>query len=217
MIRFLLLGLVALTAGCSIVQMAQLDGTVTYRERIALPPQTELRVALEDVTDDATVGRLVAEQVIHPNRQVPIPFSLSYDRRAIEAHHRYRLIAEIRDEGNQLLWRTKDAEDPFKTNGAVELLVKRIGGPSQSLPTWHYRCDDADFTFAPGNDDNARLYFDNRHYEVKHVPSASGARYEGGGVMFWSKGGNGVLNVGGKTFAGCTGEPQYTAPLEDDE
>lgn len=214
-----LLGLALLATGCSTVQMAQLDGTVTYRERIALPPETELRVALEDVTADETVGRLVAEQVIHPNRQVPIPFSLSYDRRTIEAQNRYRLIAEIRNSGNQLLWRTRDAEDPFKKGdtGNIELLVKRVGGPSQPLPTWHYRCDDADFTFVPGNDDNAGLYFDNRHYEVKHVPSASGARYEGDGVMFWSKGRDGMLNVGGKTYAGCTGEPQYAAPVEDEE
>ncbi|MET0378888.1 MAG: YbaY family lipoprotein [Spongiibacteraceae bacterium] len=211
MLRILQLGLIVLLSGCASVQMSQLSGNVSYRERIALPPEAELRIALEDVSIADAPPRLVAEQLIRPTTQVPIPFALTYDARAIEADHRYRLIGEIRNSANQLLWRTKDPADPFAKAGAsnaIELVLKRVGGIDKPLPTWHYRCDDVDFTFVPGSDDNAGLYFDNRHYQVKHVPSGSGARYEGGGVMFWSKGRDGVLSVGGKTYAGCTGEPQ---------
>jgi putative lipoprotein len=209
--RILQFGLVMLLTGCSTVQLSQLNGHATYRERIALPPEVELRVALEDITASESAPKLVAEQVIRPTTQVPIPFALTYDARAVEAQHRYRLTGEIRDGANQLLWRTKTPEDPFASKVAandVELLLKRVGGADKPLSTWHYRCDDVDFTFAPGNDDNAGLYFDNRNYKVKHVPSGSGARYEGEGVMFWSKGRDGMLSVGGKTYAGCTGEPQ---------
>ncbi len=216
MFRILQLGLIVLLSGCTSVQMSQLDGNVTYRERIMLPPETELRVALEDISVADAPAKLVAEQLIHPTTQVPIPFALTYDTNAIEPKHRYRLVGEIRNSANQLLWRTKDPTDPFAADSSgqkialnnIDLLVKRVGGADKPLPTWHYQCDDVDFTFVPGSDDNAGLYFDNRHYQVKHVPSGSGARYEGDGVMFWSKGRDGVLNVGGKTFAGCTGEPQ---------
>lgn len=216
MLRILQLGLMVLLSGCASVQMSQLSGNVTYRERIALPPETELRVALEDVSVADAPVKLVAEQLIHPATQVPIPFALTYDSRAIEPKNRYQLIAEIRNSANQLLWRSKDPVDPFAADlskkitalNNIELLVKRVGGADKPLPTWHYQCDDVDFTFVPGSDDNAGLYFDNRHYQVKHVPSGSGARYEGEGVMFWSKGHDGMLSVGGKTYAGCTGEPQ---------
>lgn len=210
------LGLMILLSGCASVQMSQLSGNVTYRERIVLPAEAEVRIALEDISVADAPARLVAEQLIRPTTQVPIPFALTYDARAIEPKHRYRLVGEIRNGANQLLWRTKDPADPFATDTAAktdepkpfELVLKRVGGADKPLPTWHYRCDDVDFTFVPGSDDNAGLYFDNRHYQVKHVPSGSGARYEGGGVMFWSKGRDGVLSVGGKTYAGCTGEPQ---------
>ena len=50
MLRIMQLGLMVLLSGCASVQLAQLSGHVTYRERIALPPETELRVALEDVS-----------------------------------------------------------------------------------------------------------------------------------------------------------------------
>jgi putative lipoprotein len=218
--------------GCASVQMEQLNGTVNYRERIALPAETEVRVALEDVTHADKPAKLVAEQVIHPSthsvQQVPIPFSLNYDGRAIEAKHQYRLVADIRDAANRELWRSTEIDvdtksaadaapiDPFaisnksSTNktGPIEIMLKRVGEADKPLPSWHYRCDDIDFTFVPGNDDKAGLYFDNRMYKVKRVPSAAGARYEGDGAMFWSKGRDGMLSLGGKNYEGCTGESQ---------
>lgn len=213
------LALTLLMAGCTTMQPAQLQGSVNYRERIALPAEAEVRVALEELDAGGSPPRMVAEQSIEPKGQVPVPFALTYDRRAIEPQTRYQLSAEIRGSTSQLLWRSKDPVDPFATGtpANIELLVKRVGGIDKPLPTWHYRCDDVDFTFAPGSDDNAGLYFDNRNYQVKRVPSASGARYEGEGVMFWSKGRDGMLNVGGKTFAGCNGEPQGDAVVDEED
>lgn len=209
--RYLLLGFAIWLSGCASVQMAHLSGTVTYRERMALPPEAEVRVALEDISIADAAAGLVAEQIIHPTTQVPIAFALGYDANAIDHKRRYALTAEIRDRGNQLLWRSDKMLNPFVADvnpEAIALTLKRVGGKDKPLPTWHYRCDDVDFTFAPGDDENARLYFDNKTYQVKRIPSASGARYEGEGVMFWSKGRDGMLSVGGKSYEGCTGEPQ---------
>lgn len=204
-------GFAVVLSGCASVQMEELRGTVSYRERMALPPEAEVRVAIEDVSKADAASQVVAEQVIHPATQVPIPFVLGYDANAIAARNRYALVAEIRDRDNTLLWRTDTALNPFAADvqqDDINLLLKRVGGKNKPLPTWHYRCDDVTFTFAPGIDENARLYFDNRTYQLKRVPSASGARYEGEGLMFWSKGRDGMLNVGGKTYEGCTGEAQ---------
>ena len=208
--RYCLAICAVILSGCAGVRMDTLSGTVTYRERIALPPEAEVRVTLEDVTDADAANPVVAEQIIHPRTQVPIPFALTYDANAVDAQHRYALSAEISDRGAPL-WRTKTAVNPFASDvkrDAIELPVKRIGGKHKPLPTWHYRCDDVEFTFVPGIFDNARLSFNNRTYKLKHVPSASGARYEGEGLMFWSKGRDAILNVGGRSFEGCTGEPQ---------
>lgn len=207
-----LLALVVMISGCASVQMEQLSGTVSYREGMALPPESEVRVALEDVSKADAASRVLAEQVLHTTTAVPIPFSLSYDAAAIEPGKRYALVAQIRDRGAALLWRTDTSLNPFAPDvrrDNIALLLKRVGGRNKPLPAWHYRCDDMDFTFAPGIDEeHARLYFDNRHFKLKHVPSASGARYEGEGLMFWTKGRDAMLNVGGKNYEGCTGEPQ---------
>jgi uncharacterized membrane protein len=38
---------------------------------------------------------------------------------------------------------------------------------------------------------------------LEHVPSASGAKYEGEGILVWNKGNNALLQVKDKTFTGC--------------
>lgn len=203
-------------AGCASLPMAQLNGTVSYRERIALPPEAQIRVAIEDISKADSSSLVVAEQIIHPSTQVPVPFAIRYDAHAISAGKHYALVAEIRDVANGLLWRTDKVIDPFASKtgtdktgmDSIDLVLKRVGGKNKPLAPWHYRCDDVDFTFAPGNGETARLFFNQRHYKVKQVPSASGARYEGEGVMFWSKGRDGMLSIGGKSYEGCSGEPQ---------
>lgn len=47
--------------------------------------------------------------------------------------------------------------------------------------------------------------------DTRHLPSvraASGAKYEGGGAMVWSKGGTATVAVDGQRFQGCTQAPQ---------
>lgn len=209
--RHLLTLFAIVLSGCTSVRMEELRGTVAYRERMALPPEAEVRVAIEDVSKADAASQVVAEQIIHSSTQVPIPFVIGYDANGIVAGNRYALVAEIRDRDNTTLWRTDTALNPFAADvqqDNIALVLKRVGGKNKPLPTWHYRCDDVEFTFAPGIDENARLHFDNRTYQLKRVPSASGARYEGEGLMFWSKGPDGMLNVGRKTYEGCTGEAQ---------
>lgn len=101
-------GLLALAlglAGCvSASGPAQLTGSVTYRERIALPPGAVVNVMLLDVSMVGVAPRVVAKQEIRPEGQVPIPFVLPYDRAAIEREHRYGLRATITDANGRLLW-----------------------------------------------------------------------------------------------------------------
>ena len=75
-----------------------------------------------------------------------------------------------------------------------------------------FRCTDtAGVTFrfeAWPRDERVELWlperFDRRTVELGQVPSASGARYEADDVLFWSRGDEALLRVGGREYRGCT-------------
>ena len=59
--------------------MLSVKGALTYRARIALPPETRAVVELKDTS--VADGRVVAEQRMDlGGKQVPIPFVLTVDR-----------------------------------------------------------------------------------------------------------------------------------------
>ena len=85
MARFIKLALLLpLIAACSTVggetpadesvALGTVTGTVTYRERIALTPEAMVEVQLLDVSIADASAKLIAEQTIKPQHQVPIPF-----------------------------------------------------------------------------------------------------------------------------------------------
>jgi putative lipoprotein len=97
-----LLLIVFIIAGCASTpdepsppaNQSVLTGTVTYRERIALPPQAVLYVQLVDVTQDLPPV-IIAEQRIDDPGQPPMAFELPYDPARIEPTHAYEVMARI--------------------------------------------------------------------------------------------------------------------------
>ncbi|HEX5071051.1 MAG TPA: YbaY family lipoprotein [Vicinamibacterales bacterium] len=84
----------------------QVAGTITYREKVALPPTATVEVRLEDVTrPDATA--VIASTFIDRPGQVPIPFELPFDPDAIDARGRYAVRATIQD-GDTVLFTSRD-------------------------------------------------------------------------------------------------------------
>ena len=82
-----------------------LRGSVTYRQRIALGPNSDARVWLVDSGDSN--GRPVAETTVQfGNRQVPIDFELPYEMRDINRQRNYEVWAEIRS-GGQVRFRSE--------------------------------------------------------------------------------------------------------------
>ncbi len=106
------------------------SGTVSYRQRSALPSGAVLLVKIVDVTRQDASAVVVAEQRIDTSgKQVPIPFDLAYDRTRVQERNRYAVQAEIRD-GNRLLFIT-DTSYPVITQGNprnVEITVVPVGG-----------------------------------------------------------------------------------------
>ena len=93
-----------------------LKGSVSYRERMALPPGATVTVQLLDVSLADAPAMKIAEVVITPEGQVPVPFEIAYDDGAIVPNGRYTLAARI-EAGEQLLF-INAAAYPVLTGGA---------------------------------------------------------------------------------------------------
>jgi putative lipoprotein len=97
-----------------------LKGTVSYRERIALPPDSMLVVSLTDTSPVIVTTRIVAEAVLRVDgKEPPIPFELAYDRARIASDRDYGIRAAIRS-GDRIL---------FETSGAYPVIIR--GNPKR--------------------------------------------------------------------------------------
>lgn len=107
--------------------VAQVEGTATYRERMALPPGAIFEAFLEDVSIAGARSTEVARTTIRGPSQPPIRFSIPYDPARIDSRRRYAVRARILfDERAQF----KSEGEPVLTQGAgrsVELLLHRAG------------------------------------------------------------------------------------------
>ncbi|MFC6671405.1 MliC family protein [Marinobacterium aestuariivivens] len=89
-------------------------------------------------------------------------------------------------------------------------------GPGSSVPpvavdeagrTFLYECDGVDAVIRTELD-GALLQLPDRELRLRQVPTASGARYEGAGLLFWSKGDEAMLEVAGEPRRQCVANPR---------
>jgi putative lipoprotein len=103
-------------------------GTVTYLQRVALPPDGEVVVSIQDVSDADRAPRTVARQVIPTKgKQVPVPFAIKYDSDHIDESHTYSLHVEIRVGGKPRFMTAQSY--PVITRGApkqVDVVVMAV-------------------------------------------------------------------------------------------
>lgn len=109
-------------------------GTVTYRQRIALAPNSEVRVKLVDAATPE--GTPVAETTVSTGtRQVPISFELPYEMRDINRQRDYVLFAEIRSAG-QLRFRNETGV-PVTLRGNqdqnIEIVVEQASDEPEAI------------------------------------------------------------------------------------
>ncbi len=109
---------------------AQVTGTVTYRERIALPPTALIKVQLVDVSRADAPAVVLGEAVSEAGgRQPPFAFSIAFDPTKIEANRAYAVQARIEEDGS--LRFINDQRHAVLTRGApthVEMVLKQVGG-----------------------------------------------------------------------------------------
>ena len=111
---------------------AAVTGTVSYRERIALPPDATVEVALEDVSLQDAPAKTIGKTELHTaGKQVPFRFQIPYEAAKIDARHSYSVRATIFAKGKMIFISTMSY--PVITRGAstqVAILVS----PVQSAP-----------------------------------------------------------------------------------
>ncbi len=117
-----------------------ISGTVAYRERIALAPNSELTVELIQIDANGAEEDVIAQTTFSTGtRQVPITFELPYAQSSIENDANYAIRAELKS-GNQLQFNTVEPQKielrRGNTNNVQIMLVKAemgITGKTASL------------------------------------------------------------------------------------
>jgi putative lipoprotein len=105
-------------------------GIVTYRQRIALPAGSVVRVQLEDVSRAAAPAVVLAEsKIVTTGEQVPIPFALEPGQ-PLEPRLRYALRASIEIAG-EIRFATRSELRPAED--ALELVVEPASSGTPSL------------------------------------------------------------------------------------
>jgi putative lipoprotein len=103
------------------------SGTVTYRERLALPPGATVTVLVWDALAELPASKLGETTLATQGKQVPVAFEVFFDPDTLQPTHTYAARATIRVEGT--VWFESATPVPVLTQGApstgVELLVKR--------------------------------------------------------------------------------------------
>lgn len=118
----------------SMPEAAVISGTVTYRERIAMPENAVLTMQLQDVSQTDAPAKVIAEQKFtFAGHQVPLPFELHYDPAKIDSKHAYALSARIEVNGqlmfaNTTAYRVITQGNPTK----ADLLLQMVEGQKKS-------------------------------------------------------------------------------------
>jgi uncharacterized lipoprotein YbaY len=96
---------------------ARVSGSLTYVQRVALPPDAVARVTLLVMSRPGAPASLINEATITDVGQVPVPFEVYYRRDTIDAHSTYAVQARIVVGGKT--WFENKQPAPVITNGAL--------------------------------------------------------------------------------------------------
>lgn len=110
-------------------------GTVTYRERSALPPEAVLEITVEDVSRADAAAEILARTSMVADGGPPFGFELEVDPARVDQPARLSVRATIRHQDALLF--TTDTVAPVLTQGAgthVDLLLVPVASTAQAAP-----------------------------------------------------------------------------------
>lgn len=104
----------------------ELNGTVTYMEKMLLPRVAEVRITLLDIADRKNPKVIIEKLIPTEGRQVPIRFKVPLARGSINPSRGYSVKAEILIGGK--VWFVTNEAIPVLTGGspcAVDIVLNR--------------------------------------------------------------------------------------------
>jgi len=123
---------------------AEVRGTATYRERIALPPGATFEATLEDVSRSDAPGEIIGRTRTRID-QVPVDFAIRYDARRLRPRASFAVRATISERGRTLFTGWTSYRVNWRGRGNdVDVLMRRVrdrenpppppgGGPAAGL------------------------------------------------------------------------------------
>jgi putative lipoprotein len=120
------LALLLTLAGPAMAARVTLSGEVTYRERIALPPNGVLTISLIDL--EAPAGpRVSAQGKIATPGQVPLSFTLNFEDSVILPNHKYALTSTIAAEDGAIWFLSAEPYpvEPLAPAAPIVLVLNR--------------------------------------------------------------------------------------------
>ena len=109
--------------------MKVIKGAIWYRERMALPPDAQISVFLEDVSRMDVAAAVIASTRLDPEGGPPWQFELPYNSKNIHAKRHYALRVRIEAEGKLMFINTEHIPAFEKgLEGPIEIMVSRVGG-----------------------------------------------------------------------------------------
>ena len=146
---------------------------------------------------------------------VPVPFTLQYDPGKIDQRFSYALRVQMRDVQGKLLWVTT-THTGVLTRGFpsddIRLVVQPVAQPAtreirQLTRSVVFDCSGLEIIVVYYGSCEAAIWLPGRYAVLSQVRAASGVRYEGDGILFWSKGDEALLEVDGVRYQGCKQKP----------
>jgi len=132
LLRCLAVALLALVfAPVAGAQEFVITGEVTYRERIALPPDASLNMLLVDLDDRDSEPLVGASAIISRPGQVPLQFTFTVQSQAIDDDGRYGLVAEIISHRRVWFRNTRPMMIDLEADTPVLILVSLVPGPEE--------------------------------------------------------------------------------------
>ncbi|OHV83817.1 YbaY family lipoprotein [Rhizobium sp. LCM 4573] len=126
-----------IAAAPAMAAIKALEGTVAYRERMALPPGASVEIKLVDVSLADSPSKTLAEITFTPEGQVPLPYRLEYDDAEIQPGRSYALQARI-TLGDRLMFITTTRHAVFTGEaGETNIMVERVvAAPASPAGRW---------------------------------------------------------------------------------
>ncbi|MCC7154652.1 MAG: YbaY family lipoprotein [Bryobacterales bacterium] len=126
--------ILALFATPALAQQGKVNGRLNLGEA-NVPPEAEVEVMLLDVSHSKVSSLLVSQKKFAAGSEVPINFTLTYDKAKIDATHDYAVFARIMLGGRTRFAAERKAPVITKGNSVnVEIPMRSVGRHSAMKP-----------------------------------------------------------------------------------